>query len=199
MRKMVSIETSQFSKAFWHRVKATAGDHVIAAQLDRILLPLSGPAAVSREAAIWLFCLVIYYFPRTICEIGTYYGRSTTAMALAMESGTIWTCDKDVNVPVAAPDGIEIKQHHSTSTAMLRAMTDPIDLFFFDGRVQEEDVDHIQRLSHEHTVYVFDDFEQLEKGVHNALKLMDRSKLLITENGRLAVAIPKNTIATPCQ
>lgn len=195
MRQYVSISFAQFSKAFWDRVEQVAGEQARAADIERLFLALGqGPYCISPKDGYWLFCLAHFYQPQTVCEIGTYRGRSTTALALGMSKGTIWTCDMTNDWKVESPREVQIKQHHTTSTAMLKEMDKPIDLFFFDGRIQVDDVNHIKRLSHEHTVYVFDDFEGLEKGVHNALKLMGKDRVLITQNGALAVMIPGSTI-----
>lgn len=196
MRKMVSISFAQFSRCFWERVERVSKERAEATDLKGYFLKIGqGPYCITPEDGYWLFCLANYYKPISVCEIGTYMGRSATALALGMESGTIWTCDKDNEWTVDSPCAVHIIQHKKqTSTEMLKEMKDPIDLFFFDGRIQVEDVPHIKRLSHEKTVYVFDDFEGLEKGVHNAMKLNDNSKILITQNDALAVLIPWNTI-----
>jgi hypothetical protein len=201
VRELVSISFAQFSKVFWERIQVRAGECARAAKIERRFLEIGGgPYAINADEGYWLFCLAFFYEPRTVCEIGTYRGRSATALALGMGSGTIWTCDMDNDWDVPSPNDVEIRQHRKmTSTAMLSEMKDPIDLFFFDGRIQDDDVPHIKRLSHKHTVYVFDDFEGLEKGVHNALKLNDPSKILITENDRMAVLIPWETIGVTHQ
>jgi predicted O-methyltransferase YrrM len=192
MRDIVSISFAQFSRAFWERIETDA----VAADLERRFREIGGgPYCIDAKVGYWLFCLAHFYEPKTVCEIGTYRGRSATALALGMESGKLWTCDKDNDWLVPSPNQVQIIQHRKMgSTSMLSEMKELIDLFFFDGRVQVDDVPHIKRLSHKNTVYVFDDFEGLEKGVHNALKLNDPSKILITQNDRLAALIPWETI-----
>lgn len=190
MREFVSISFAQFSRAFWERVEAKAKEFV--PDLGQIFRRLGGgPACIDVRAGYWLFCLAHYYEPKTVCEIGTYRGRSATALALGMSTGKLWTCDLENDWIVESPSDVQIIQHRKmTSTSMLSEMTEPIDLFFFDGRIQVDDVPHITRLSHKNTVYVLDDFEGLEKGVHNALKLVNETTILITQNERLAVVIP---------
>jgi Predicted O-methyltransferase len=190
MREFVSISFAQFSRAFWERVELEA--HEYAEPVKTI--GGEGQFSTNRKVAYLLFCLAHYYEPKTVCEIGTYRGRSTTALALGMASGQIWTCDKDVDWKFESPNEVRINRHYTTSTEMLKGIKEPIDLFFFDGRIQHDDVPQIKRLSHKHTVYVMDDFEGLEKGVHNALKLVDETKVLITGNERLAVVIPWHTV-----
>ena len=50
---------------------------------------------------------------------------------------------------------------------MLRTITDKVDLFFFDGRIQITDLPEIARLMHDRTVFVTDDYVRQEKGVAN--------------------------------
>lgn len=196
MREMVSISFAQFSRAFWERVEQVSGEKAKAADLEKRFLEIGqGPYCITPEDGYWLFCLAQFYKPLSVCEIGTYMGRSATALAMGMEKGTLWTCDKDNDWTVGDVGFVKVIQHKKmSSTDMLKSMKDPIDLFFFDGRIQVDDLPHIKRLSHDKTVCVFDDFEGLEKGVHNAIKLYDKDKILITQNDALAVLIPWNTI-----
>ena len=48
---------------------------------------------------------------------------------------------------------------------------DSVDLFFFDGSLQDSDLKYIAQLSGENTILVVDDFEGIEKGVINCLLL----------------------------
>jgi predicted O-methyltransferase YrrM len=179
MREFVSISFAQFSRAFWERVEYRAKEFAESSNLQRRFLELGGgPYCIDVKTGYWLFCLAHFYQPKTVCEIGTYRGRSASALAAGMGTGTLWTCDKENDWLVESPSDVEIRQHRKmTSTAMLAEMKEPIDLFFFDGRIQVQDEPHIARLSHKHTVYVLDDFEGLEKGVHNAFKLVDETKI----------------------
>ena len=79
---------------------------------------------------------------------------------------------------------------------MLREIQESVDLFFFDGRIQEEDLAEITRLSKPTTVYVFDDFLGSEKGVANIRRLGPylSDHILITPSGgpsTLAVLVPQ--------
>jgi len=46
-----------------------------------------------------------------------------------------------------------------------------MDLFYFDGRLQNSDLKYIAQLSGENTILVVDDFEGIEKGVINCILL----------------------------
>ena len=122
--------------------------------------------SVPLETSLLLRALCRYYHPEVIAEVGTFIGTSTHAM---IASRVTYTCDKDNDcVPLTESTITHPKQ---TSTAMLSNMQEKVDLFFFDGRIQDEDLPHIQRLSHSKTVYAFDDAIGQEKGVANIKKM----------------------------
>lgn len=106
--------------------------------------------------------------PKTVVEIGTFIGNS----AMAMRADNIYTCDRS-NDCFPSTETIHTFPKQD-STAMLTKLVDEnqkADMFFFDGRIQPQDVPLILRLSHPKTIYAFDDFNGMEKGVINA-KLM---------------------------
>jgi predicted O-methyltransferase YrrM len=196
MREFVSISFAQFSKCFWERVEMKAKED---APHSTALSFGEGKFSVGIDTAYWLFCLTHYYKPEMVVEIGTYKGRSAHAMALGMTKGSIWTCDAEVNDPILWDHtDIRFERYNMLSTAMLAKLKAPVDLFFFDGRIQRDDVEHIKRLSHENTVYVLDDFEGLNKGVANAFMLYSHEDhVLVTGQGRLALLIPFKLVLTP--
>jgi predicted O-methyltransferase YrrM len=195
MREFVSISFAQFSKCFWERAELRAKED---APHSTALAFGEGKASIGVETAYWLFCITHYYQPEVVVEIGTYHGRSAHAMALGMTKGSIWTCDSENNDPIPWDhNDIRLARHHMKSTEMLAKLKAPVDMFFFDGRIQPDDVEHIERLSHQHTVYVFDDFEGLNKGVANAFLLADEKKILVTGKERLALLLPFKLVLTP--
>lgn len=129
--------------------------------------------SITEAAVVYLRSLCEMYEPRTIVEVGTFIGTSTTAMAACRTVQAVYTCDKDNDcLPSEGKIHCFPKQ---TSTQMLATLTghhgmsaiDPVDFFFFDGRIQAQDLALILRLSKPSTIYVFDDFEHEEKGVLN--------------------------------
>lgn len=118
------------------------------------------------EAAVYLRALSRLYGPDVVVEIGTFIGTST----LALHTGRVlYTCDQS-NDCLPGTESI-ITHPYQTSTQMLREIQEQVDLFFFDGRIQPDDIPEIVRLSHPSTVYVFDDFHGQEKGVANVALL----------------------------
>lgn len=127
-----------------------------------------------------LYALTRYLKPTFIAEVGTFIGRSTMAMAEGMQSAmienpVIHTCDSSNDISLKDVIDIDLVQYpKTTSTDMLQRLLNDakkVDMFFFDGRISELDLAHIERLRHESTVFAFDDFEGVEKGTVNVLNL----------------------------
>lgn len=127
-----------------------------------------------------LYSLTRYFKPRVVAEVGTFIGKSTMAMAEAMEHSlvenpVIYTCDSSNDIPLTDRINIELNQFPKmTSTAMFTEMVSKqvkADLFFIDGRLTAEDIELLGQVVHESSVFVFDDFEGIEKGVVNVLNL----------------------------
>lgn len=123
--------------------------------------------SVPIETSLLLRAMCRYYQPQVIAEVGTFIGTSTEAMVAAR---AIYTCDRS-NDCLPRTDTIWTHPYQS-STDMLREIQEPVDFFFFDGRIQGEDIPEIQRVSHPRTVYAFDDCNGKEKGVVNISVLM---------------------------
>jgi hypothetical protein len=121
--------------------------------------------SISTGAAVLLRALCERVKPKTIIEIGTFIGLSTTAL----RAEHLYTCDKD-NDCLAPTDTIH-PHPYTTSTNMLGPLAArgvKADMFFVDGRIQPPDVALILKTSTPQTVYVFDDCEKNEKGTINA-------------------------------
>lgn len=118
--------------------------------------------SVPFETSVFLRAICRFYRPQVIAEIGTFIGTSTHAL---MASRVIYTCDHS-NDCLPASDTI-VTHPLTSSTNMLAEIQEPVDLFFFDGRIQPDDVAHLRRLSHPGTIYVFDDCVEKRKGLAN--------------------------------
>lgn len=135
---------------------------------------LKGPyltGTVSFESAVYLRAICRLVRPNVIAEVGTFMGTST----LALSAGRVlYTCDKDNDlVPAVLSNEVPNRITHpkQTSTEMLKNMQEPVDLFFFDGRILSDDLPEILRLSHPRTVYVFHDYADGQKGQYNAARM----------------------------
>jgi 6-hydroxymethylpterin diphosphokinase MptE-like protein len=127
--------------------------------------------SIPIETSLLLRAMCRYYKPTVIAEIGTFIGTSTEAM---LANRVIYTCDQS-NDCLPGTESV-ITHPYQSSTQMLKEIHEPVDFFFFDGRIQPEDVPEIQRVSHRRTVYAFDDFTGKEKGVANLHGLMPHLK-----------------------
>lgn len=139
-------------------------------------------------ANAWCTYAVAKYFnPNTIAEVGTFIGCSTQALAYGMFLGgrkdtvasqkLILTCDLSNDIPLNdKPYSIHLEQFPKQSSVdMFQSMHERniyADLMNIDGRLGSDDLTLIQKVVHERTVFILDDFEGLEKGVANAFALM---------------------------
>lgn len=130
------------------------------------------------ESAIYLRGIARFYRPTVVAEVGTFIGTSTLALHVGR---VIYTCDRS-NDCVPATESI-VTHPYRSSTVMVAEIQEKVDLFFFDGRIQSEDLAHLVRLSHPGTVYVVDDYRDADKGVVNA--------------GLLASILPRHTLVRP--
>lgn len=99
--------------------------------------------------------------PETVIEIGTFIGTSTHAI----DAPLIYTCDKDNDCLPSTPQRVVFAKTRSSFMLkrLLLAQT-RADLWFFDGRIKDEDLTPIVRLSHRSAVYAFHDTSRTAKG-----------------------------------
>jgi predicted O-methyltransferase YrrM len=153
--------------------------------------------SVPYDDAVELYKLVKFFEPNYIAEVGTFIGVSTMAMHRAETCTSIYTCDISNNI-VDMFKGMENTITYfpkTSSTEMFRQLAEKkisVDFMYLDGRVQEEDFQYFPKIIHDQTVFVFDDFEGVEKGVVNAMRLNGANRLLIypREGRKTAVSIP---------
>ena len=153
---------------------------------------------ISEAACLYLLALTNRIRPKTVIEVGTFIGTSSTVMSLFADR--IYTCDKSND---CFPGTARIVCHPFTGSKRmltgLRGRLVEADLFFFDGRISDDEIPSIRALSHATTVYAFDDFEGEEKGVINVKKLMPQlalgSHVLITPPTSVYGLDSKTTIA----
>jgi predicted O-methyltransferase YrrM len=158
-------------------------------ELDAYCEPLRAKAnyntgSISRTSCMILRDLTEFYKPKVIVEIGTFIGKST----LSMKADHIYTCDKDNDcLPSSERITCFPKTKSTTMLAELVKRSVVADFFFFDGRIQREDIPMILSMSHPNTVYAFDDF-YAENG---------RGQKGIVNVNRLHPLLPKHRLTEP--
>lgn len=180
------LSEAMIARSFWLELHASLVDTRATEEAERILVQSraiearfpsrTGSISLHSIKTIWL--LAHYFQPSIIAEVGTYIGRSTLAMARGAQPslGAIFTCDMTFDC-WSAPNAEEAEKIRyfgkTSSTDMLRALSGQtnVDMFLLDGRLQPEDLSLIGSLRHDRSVFLIDDFEGVEKGIDNALKL----------------------------
>lgn len=124
---------------------------------------------ISEAAALYLRALTTSLQPMNAVEVGTFIGTSAEAIVCRH----LYTCDQKNDC--LAPSHHVTVFPFQTSTQMLTVLHQGhlrVDFFFFDGRIQEDDLPLIHELSKPSTVYAFDDHHDGEKGVVNVRRLL---------------------------
>ncbi len=131
--------------------------------------------SISYSAAVALYIMTRNINPISVFEVGTFIGKSTLAMALAIDrnesNGRIFTCDgsNDFHLPKLTQcriDGFP-KTASAAALATLAANNTRIDMLHIDGRIGPQDIELIERTAESGVVIALDDFEGAEKGVAN--------------------------------
>ena len=139
--------------------------------------------SISNAAAWCLYCVVKYFAPHNIMEIGTFIGKSSWSMAKAqdesyIDKGYLVTCDLSNDITIPWTGKTRLKQYKKqSSTDMLKKEIISPDLVLLDGRVQAEDLIFFEKLINQNTIILLDDFEGAEKGVINYMTLKKLKKL----------------------
>lgn len=196
----LQVGRSRFSRIFW----GILGEGVRVPDLQQLVEQQQrfrvgadyNTGSLSTKDAEDLYTLVRFFQPAVIAEVGTFIGVSTQTMALAAPQASIHTCDIS-NALQGVLDGLSNVKYYpkSSSSEMFRqlvAKNSSVDLLYLDGRLSEEDFDPLLKLVHDNTVFVFDDFEGIEKGVVNAMMLDGPGRILVypREGRKTAVSLP---------
>ena len=121
------------------------------------------------STAVALLILAREMQPERTFELGTFIGNSTRS--LAIHSNHVWTCDGSNDIGLGLPNVTQYRK--TTSTDALKAYkadsakSGPINLFFIDGRLVQEDAELVRDVTDADTVFALDDTYQLEKGTVN--------------------------------
>jgi predicted O-methyltransferase YrrM len=151
--------------------------------------------SLPAEDAFELYKVVKFFQPKVIAEVGTFIGVSTLVMDLATgTTAQIRTCDVSNRIDLAHFGNIE-QYFHTPSHEMFADMAKEelkTDLIYLDGRLSQQDVEPLNKIIHDKTVFVMDDFEGTEKGVANAMMLESPGRVLVypREGRKTAMSIP---------
>lgn len=179
----IRINRARLSEAIWDNIfeeaKWREGER---RRLNAALLRLNALRAsadydtgsITADSGWAYFCVANFFKPKVIAEVGTFIGRTTTALAWGARDAEIHTCDLSNDIKLSTY--YDIHQYpKKTSTEMFKVMGDigiTADMVVLDGRLMPEDGEALSKLVTDSTVYVFDDFEGVEKGVVNASLLL---------------------------
>lgn len=142
-----------------------------AAAEERRALARYNTGSIGMETAILLRALCAWKQPRVAVEVGTFIGKSTAML----KAERVYTCDKDND---CFPSDDRVVTHpFMTSTQMLELLSGAgvkADLFFFDGRLSDEDVPLVLAVAAPGAVFAMDDFHDgpTGKGLANVRKLL---------------------------
>jgi predicted O-methyltransferase YrrM len=197
----IQIGRNRFSKIFWdivdervYRYPYETIEKIIWEQQKLRSEADYNTGSVPYDDAVELYKLVKFFQPKVIAEVGTFIGISTVTMNLAMNRLVdIYTCDHSNNINLDIPNIFQYPKQ--SSTEMFKDLAEKkvgVDLMYLDGRLQREDLELFHKIVHDQTIFVFDDFEGLEKGVVNAMMVESPGRILVypREGRRTAVSLP---------
>lgn len=200
----IRINRAALSVTIWEQFVSSPGglNHELLSRLEKLRAQADyNTGSVGLLDIFDLQGVAQHFQPRVVAEVGTFIGRSTAAMASVMpKGGVIYTCDASnaITLPELSPEVTVTQFQRMTSTQMFeRLIADQrqVDLFYIDGRVAPEDLKLIPELMHPRTAFVLDDFEGVEKGVSNAMILLQHlgpGYLLVypRKGGKTAMILP---------
>lgn len=178
-------------------------------ELDRLRSQADyNTGSIGDEEAADLQHIVSHFQPKVVAEVGTFIGRSTAAMASCMTGGVIHTCDASnaIALPELNPDVQVVQYPRKSSTEMFESLISAkakVDLFYIDGRLIPKDTRLVWELAHDKTVIVLDDFEGVEKGVANAMLLLQQfpnhALVYPRDIGKTAILMPATLLQFTAQ
>jgi hypothetical protein len=195
----IYLNEESISQSFWKNINEiirTSDFNIIIENIwtstndIRQYFPPGVAGTINKQTALELIAISKYFSPQFVCEIGTYIGRSTMCIVAGSENTLkqLHTCDYSFDIFKMTKAVIDfdlnrtkIKYYGKTSSIeMLKQVqsnsNEKIDLFFIDGRITDEDNMLIERIKNDNTIFILDDYEGTEKGVHNAFILRQKFK-----------------------
>lgn len=183
---LVRINPKSISDIFWKYVYQSAA--YLHSDIERQIVEFYKENEIKRQYADYntgsvglldifnLVCLTKFFSFEKVVEVGTFIGNSTQAIAygctLGERESVIHTCDysNDIRINNLFATSEIVQYPKTSSTQMLTKLVNEgfqSDFVYLDGRLAAEDLNLLDKVSHEKTVIGFDDFEGIEKGVIN--------------------------------
>lgn len=151
-----------------------AGSSVIKTN-KRIVAKIAKSSLKPKKFAQLLFRMVQYYQPKTIVELGTSFGITSSYLAAGNKKATLFTCEGAKNIAAIAHQTFSKRQ---VQNAVLQqgdfALTLPpliqqlpeVDFVFIDGNHRKEPTLHyftqLLQASNNQTIFIFDDIHWSE-------------------------------------
>lgn len=169
-----------------------AGSSVIKTN-KRVVSKIAASSLKPKKYAQLLFRMVQHYQPKTIAELGTSFGITSSYLASGNTGAKLYTCEGAKNIAAIAQQtfavqqlkNIELLQGDFTLTLpQLLQRVDKIDLAFIDGNHRHKPtVDYFEQLllsSTDETIFIFDDIHW-SSGMEAAWKeIHQHSKVTLT-------------------
>jgi predicted O-methyltransferase YrrM len=189
------LSESMLARSFWVELRSSTQSNEAVSQTELIfqhsnligkLFPTQ-TGSISRKSTELLWLMARYFEPKHIAEVGTFIGRSTLALYFGAKESleSMVTCDFSYD-SWRPPEGVVASRIRylgkTPSQVMFRQLASEgrtIDLFLVDGRLSPEDVDLIAQIRTRSSIFIIDDFEGVEKGVVNVLKLREKFPELV--------------------
>lgn len=184
------LSTKLLSDAFWKAVFNTNSEYEgerrqlleTLKQLDSLRIHADYNTGSIGSCSAWsLYSVCRYFSPARAIEVGTFIGKSTLSIAIAMDAlqgnqkREIHTCDLSNNISIPWHGQSKIYQYSKqSSTQMLNKLEGTFDFAHIDGRLQIEDISLLSTLLDSDSVIALDDFEGIEKGVANLMNIRAR-------------------------
>lgn len=203
--KQLDISIRLLSEALWKRIFEHSSSQYLAQReiffsdvgdLDNLRVKAEiNTGSISTSSQWALFALAHLTSPKYVLEVGTYIGKSTTALAKGIDSagliGELHTCDMSNSVELPLRTNTKIIQYPLTSSTQMLCDLIELDykhkfeLLYLDGRLSTDDLHLIGQLCAPSAIVAVDDFEGIEKGVANI------------SNFRSAGVFKEHTLITP--
>lgn len=190
MPSKIRLSPRMLSDVFWELILVQdderAPEKLALHERTMALEPLRSQAEYNTGSILfaqsWLLYNVVRYFKfERALEVGTFIGRSASAIASGMDDagvqGEICTCDFSNSMTLPWSGRTTLRQFPKTSsTDMFRQLDGAFDFVFLDGRLANEDLPLLDPLTTSDTIFGLDDFEGMEKGVANLFALARMAK-----------------------